>query len=72
MSAVAATSGAKSQISGVISAFLVMFVLLFLTPVFAKVPYNVIAAVTIASCLQLVEYETGWYLFKVSASNTDN
>ena len=68
--AVSYASGARSQVAGVISAFLVMFVLLFLTPVFAKVPYNTIAAVTIASCLSLMEVEIMWQLFKVSQENT--
>jgi hypothetical protein len=42
-----------------------MFVLLFLTPVFEKLPYNTMAAIIIVGVAGLVEFEEAIYLFKV-------
>jgi MFS superfamily sulfate permease-like transporter len=66
-SAVNNASGAKTQLAGVITAMIVMFVLLFLTPVFALVPYNAIGAIIIAGCTTLFEYKVAAQLWRVSA-----
>ena len=42
-----------------------MFVLLFLTPVFSKLPYNVIGAIIIVGVCQLIEFGVAYHLFKV-------
>jgi MFS superfamily sulfate permease-like transporter len=60
-------SGAKTQLAGVITAVIVMFVLLFLTPVFALVPYNAIGAIIIAGCTTLFEYKVAAQLWRVRA-----
>lgn len=64
-SAVNNSSGAKTQLAGFVTAMAVMFVLLFLTKVFALLPYNTMAAIIIAGVLTLVEFDTALYLFKV-------
>jgi hypothetical protein len=46
-----------------------MFVLLFLTPVFEKLPYNTMAAIIIVGVTQLCEFGTAIFLFKVSLVN---
>eukprot|EP00878_Enallax_costatus_P040227 GHUV01046260.1.p2 GENE.GHUV01046260.1~~GHUV01046260.1.p2 ORF type:complete len:147 (-),score=18.36 GHUV01046260.1:259-699(-) len=67
-SAVNNASGAKTQLAGVITAVIVMFVLLFLTPVFALVPYNAIGAIIIAGCTTLFEWRVAAMLWRVSRS----
>jgi MFS superfamily sulfate permease-like transporter len=47
-----------------------MFVLLFLTPVFSKLPYNVIGAIIITGVCQLIEFGVAWHLFKVRMRST--
>jgi MFS superfamily sulfate permease-like transporter len=42
-----------------------MFVLLFLTPMFAKLPYNVIGAIIIVGVTSLIEFGFAYHLFKV-------
>jgi hypothetical protein len=59
-------SGAKTQLAGIITAVIVMFVLLFLTPMFALVPYNAIGAIIIAGCTTLFEYKVAAQLWRVS------
>lgn len=39
--------------------------LLFLTPVFEKLPYNVLGAIVCSAVTGLLEYEHAVYLFKV-------
>ncbi|KAI8466625.1 MAG: proton/sulfate transporter [Monoraphidium minutum] len=63
-SAVNNASGAKTQLAGFVTSIVVMFVLLFLTPVFAKLPYNTIAAIIIVGVTQLIEFSMAVYLFK--------
>jgi MFS superfamily sulfate permease-like transporter len=46
-SAINDSCGAKTQLAGFITGLLVMAVLLFLTPVFALMPYNTMAAIII-------------------------
>lgn len=65
LSSVNNASGAKTQLSGVVTSMIVMFVLLFLTPVFALMPYNTMAAIIIASCTTLFEWRVARQLFKV-------
>lgn len=65
-SAVNNASGARTQLAGVITAIIVMFVLLFLTPVFALVPYNAIGAIIIAGCTTLFEWRVAAMLWRVS------
>jgi MFS superfamily sulfate permease-like transporter len=59
-------AGAKTQISCFITGIIVMFVLLFLTPVFELMPYSVMGAIIISGVMALFEYETAIYLFRVS------
>jgi sulfate transporter 4 len=63
-SAVNNSSGARTQLAGFVTSIVVMFVLLFLTPVFAKLPYNTIAAIIIVGVTQLIEFEMAYYLFR--------
>ena len=60
------TSGAKSQLAGITSAIVVMFVLLFLTPVFKNMPQNVQGAIVIAAVTTLFNYSEWFFLWKVS------
>ena len=63
-SAVNNASGARTQLAGFVTSVVVMLVLLFATPVFAKLPYNTIAAIIIVGVAQLVEFPTALYLFR--------
>ncbi len=60
------SSGAKSQLAGIVSAIVVMFVLLFLTPVFKNMPQNVQGAIVISAVLGLFNYSEWFFLWKVS------
>lgn len=64
-SAVNNESGAQSGISGMITATMVMMVLLFLIPVFEKLPQNVLAAIVISGVISLVDIQEAMHLFKV-------
>lgn len=64
-SAVNNESGAQSGISGMVTATIVALVLLFLTPVFEKMPLCVLAAIVISGVLGLLDYEEAIYLWKV-------
>jgi sulfate permease, SulP family len=59
--------GARTPLAQLVCGLLVMFVLLFLTPVFKFMPYNCLAAVIIIGVSSLVELETPIHFFKVSA-----
>ncbi|KAG2497041.1 hypothetical protein HYH03_005043 [Edaphochlamys debaryana] len=65
-SAVNNESGAKTGLAGFVTAWVVGFVLLFLTPVFEKLPYNTLGAIVCASVTGLLEYEQAIYLFRVN------
>ncbi len=65
-SAIMDASGAKSQVAGITSAIVVMFVLLFLTPVFKNMPQNVQGAIVIAAVIGLFNYSEWFFLWKVS------
>ena len=58
--------GAKTPLAQFVCGLLVMFVLLFLTPVFKLMPYNCLAAVIIIGVSTLVDLETPIHFFKVS------
>lgn len=64
-SAVNNESGAKSGVSGMVTATLVAFVLLLLTVVFEKLPLCILAAVVIAGVIGLIDYPEAIYLYKV-------
>ena len=61
------SSGAKSQVAGIVSAIVVMFVLLFLTPVFKNMPQNVQGAIVISAVLGLFNYSEWFFLWKVGS-----
>lgn len=54
-SSVQSQAGAKTQLSGVISAFMVMLTLLLLTPLLFFLPYATLAAMIIFACLRLID-----------------
>jgi len=64
-SAVNNESGAQSGVSGIVTATLVCITLLFLTPVFEKLPTNSLAAIVISGVIGLLDYEEAIYLWKV-------
>jgi sulfate transporter 4 len=64
-SAVNSSSGAKTPVACFTTACVVGFVLLFLTPVFEKIPYNVLAAVIIVGVSGLFEWQYALQLFRV-------
>ena len=64
-SAVNNESGAKSGISGIVTATLVAVVLLLLTTVFEKLPLCVLGAIVISGVFGLLDYDEAIYLWKV-------
>jgi len=58
-------SGARSNLAGVISAILILFVLLFLTPVFYFLPKAVLAAIIISAVVNLINFREAVDLFKL-------
>ena len=64
-SAVNHESGAQSGISAIFTASLVGLVLLFLTPIFEKLPLNTLAAIVISGVMGLFDYEEAIYLWRV-------
>ncbi|KAG2433274.1 hypothetical protein HXX76_008342 [Chlamydomonas incerta] len=65
-SAVNNESGAKTGLAGFVTAWVVGFVLMFLTPVFEKLPYCTLGAIVCSSVTGLLEYEQAIYLWKVN------
>ncbi|PNW70519.1 hypothetical protein CHLRE_17g723350v5 [Chlamydomonas reinhardtii] len=65
-SAVNNESGAKTGLACFITAWVVGFVLIFLTPVFAHLPYCTLGAIIVSSIVGLLEYEQAIYLWKVN------
>ncbi len=59
-------SGSKSPLSQFVTGWLVGFVLIFLTSVFANVPYNALGAIIVVSVASLIEYTQPIYLWKVN------
>jgi sulfate transporter 4 len=64
-SAVNNETGAQSGIAAMVTATMVMFVLLLLTPVFEIMPLNVLAAIVISGVLGLLDYTEAMYLWTV-------
>mmetsp|Transcript_30585 Transcript_30585/g.45584 ORF Transcript_30585/g.45584 Transcript_30585/m.45584 type:complete len:729 (-) Transcript_30585:804-2990(-) len=64
-SAVNNEAGAKSGVSGIVTATLVMIVVLFLTPVFELLSFPTLASIVISGVVSLVDYEEAIYLWKV-------
>lgn len=60
------TSGAKTQVAGVIGAGVVVAVLLFLTPLIAPLPQVALAVIVIISALGLIDLQAVVALFKVN------
>jgi len=58
-------TGAKSGISALVTAVLVGAVLLFLTPVFSKMPTATLGSIVISGVLGLIDLEEGKFLFRV-------
>lgn len=65
-SAVSADIGAKRQLQGTITGVCVMLVLLFITPVFERVPYNAMGAIVLSSVIGLLELSEARFLFKAN------
>ena len=65
--AAAATSGCKTSLAGFVTALVVGGVLLVLTPLFARLPLNVMGAIVISGVSGLFEYEQAVHLFRVRA-----
>lgn len=58
-------AGCKTGLAGMVTACVVGLVLLVLTPVFEKLPLNVMGAIVISGVSGLFEYEQAVHLFKV-------
>lgn len=58
--------GAKSPMTGIITAFLILLILLFLTPLFFYLPKAILAAIISISMMQLVNVEDLRYLWRFS------
>jgi len=65
-SAVNNNAGAKTPLAQFVCGWVVGFVLLFLTPVFAHVPFNALGAIVIVGVSSLIELEQAVYLWKVN------
>ncbi|KAG1667610.1 hypothetical protein FOA52_001664 [Chlamydomonas sp. UWO 241] len=65
-SAVNNNAGAKTPLAQFFCGWVVGFVLLFLTSVFALVPFNALGAIVIVSVASLVEIEQAIFLWKVN------
>jgi len=64
-SAVNNEAGAKSGISGIVTATIVLLVLLFLTPVFELLTNATLASIVISGVVSLVDYHEAFYLWRV-------
>ena len=67
--AVNAQAGAKTGIAALITAFLVVVTLLFLTPLFYFLPKGVLAAIIMTAVLGLIDVAEAKHLYKVSKSD---
>ncbi len=68
-SAINEDAGANTGMAALIASILVMFTLLFLTPVFYHLPKTVLAAIIIVSIVKLVNYKEAKFLWR--ANNLD-
>jgi sulfate transporter 4 len=62
-SAVNQSVGAKSQLSGLVTGFFMLFVLLVLTPFLSQLPSNIQGAVVIVGVVPLFDYSEWWFLW---------
>ncbi len=69
--AVNASSGAKSQLSGLVVAVLTIVTLLFLTGLFEKLPEATLAAVVIAALIELVDIPALRRLYRLHTAGLD-
>jgi MFS superfamily sulfate permease-like transporter len=60
------STGSKTPLAGFVTAWVVGFTLLFLTPVLGQLPYNCLGAIVISAVVGLFEYEQAVYLFRVN------
>eukprot|EP00929_Paragymnodinium_shiwhaense_P044161 TRINITY_DN22659_c0_g1_i1.p1 TRINITY_DN22659_c0_g1~~TRINITY_DN22659_c0_g1_i1.p1 ORF type:complete len:967 (+),score=207.39 TRINITY_DN22659_c0_g1_i1:81-2981(+) len=65
-SAVANSTGAKSQLAGLITAMLILCTMLFLTPLFYYLPMFALAAIVINSAMSLIACDQARHLWHVS------
>lgn len=65
-SAVNNSVGAKTQLAGMITGLLMIFVLLWLTPVFQNMSANVQGAIVIVGCLSIFDFEGFFYSYRVN------
>ena len=63
-SAVNNDTGAKTGLSGIVTGFVVLLVLLVLAPVLKWLPINVLSAIVISSVIGLLDYEEAIFLWK--------
>ncbi|CAL0314658.1 unnamed protein product [Lupinus luteus] len=64
-SAVNHESGARSGISGIVSAIIMTCALMFLTPLFEYIPQCTLAAIVISAVIGLVDYDVAIFLWRV-------
>ncbi|KAK1415610.1 hypothetical protein QVD17_31393 [Tagetes erecta] len=64
-SAVNHESGAKTGLSGIITAIIICSVLLFLTPLFECIPQCALAAIVVSAVIGLVDYDEAIFLWQV-------
>ena len=63
-SAVNYSVGAKSQFAGLVSAIIVLFSVLFLTPFLKFLPFSVLAAIVMSGVINLFEFHEMLYIWK--------
>ncbi|KAK9146607.1 hypothetical protein Sjap_006510 [Stephania japonica] len=64
-SAVNYNAGCKTAVSNIVMAIVVMFTLLFLTPLFRYTPLVVLSSIIISAMLNLIDYNVAIHLWKV-------
>ncbi|MBN1901304.1 solute carrier family 26 protein [Candidatus Sumerlaeota bacterium] len=62
-------AGAKTPLASIMTAFLALFTLLFLTPLFYYLPYSVLAAIITVAVLGLVNVTEAIRLFRIKKSD---
>lgn len=68
--AVNANAGAKSMFAGLISAVLIMFTLLLLTPLFYYLPQAALGSIIIVAVAKLVDLHEIWFTFQTKKRDT--
>mmetsp|Transcript_2527 Transcript_2527/g.7108 ORF Transcript_2527/g.7108 Transcript_2527/m.7108 type:complete len:831 (-) Transcript_2527:236-2728(-) len=68
-SAVNNATGARTQVSGLVTALLMLLTMLFLTPLFYHLPQFVLAAIVISSVIPLVAYGEAAKLYRVKSQD---